>query len=345
MVSVSVVMPTYNTEVSILKEAVDSILCQTFKDFEFIIIDDGSTNESVDYLQSLQDKRIKLIRNPENLGITKSLNIGFREAKGKYIARMDSDDISLPKRFEKQFAFMEAHPDVIMCGSNVEYFNGSFSRKGKDRIKDMETYRISTLFINPGPRHPTAFFNRELLIRHQISYDENLPYAQDYALWVEISKRGIIRILPDVLLRYRYNPSSVTGMHREEQIRCHKATEKKLLQQLLGTITDAELDFHFHYCSGIFRDISINADVMRWIHRLIQANHCAGVYNQRKLVCFAYDKVVKKIIYLSFSQHMNYMSKIGMFFRYLPFPFALKASMGMCERSIFLALTRKQPDS
>ncbi len=341
MVSISVVMPTYNTEVSILKEAVDSILCQTFKDFEFIIIDDGSTNESVDYLQSLQDKRIKLIRNPENLGITKSLIIGFREAKGKYIARMDSDDISFPKRFEKQFAFMEAHPDVILCGSNVEYFDASFSRKSTDRIKDMETYRISTLFLTPGPRHPTAFLNRELLIRYHISYDENLPYSQDYALWVEISKHGKIRVLRDVLLRYRTYSSRVSISHREEQIRCHKVTEKKLLQQLLGTVTDAELDFHHHYCSGNFRDISINADVMRWIHRLIHANHCAGVYNQMKFVCFTYDKVVKKIIYLSFNHRMTYMSKIGMFFRYLPFPFALKASMGMCGRSI-LSLVRGQ---
>ena len=83
MVSVSVVMPTYNTEVPILQEAVDSILSQTFRDFEFIIIDDGSTNDSVIYLQSLQDKRVRLIRNPENLGVSKSLNIGFRAAQGK----------------------------------------------------------------------------------------------------------------------------------------------------------------------------------------------------------------------------------------------------------------------
>ena len=98
---ISVVMPTYNTEVSILKEAVDSILNQTFGDFEFIIIDDGSTNNSVEYLKSLQDQRVKIIRNDTNIGITKSLNIGLRAAKGKYIARMDSDDIAFPDRFEK----------------------------------------------------------------------------------------------------------------------------------------------------------------------------------------------------------------------------------------------------
>jgi glycosyltransferase involved in cell wall biosynthesis len=99
-------MPTYNTAIDVLREAVDSILKQTFQDFEFIIIDDGSTNGSIDYLQNLTDKRIKLIRNPYNLGITKSLNIGFQAAQGKYIARMDSDDIALPTRLEKQFVFI-----------------------------------------------------------------------------------------------------------------------------------------------------------------------------------------------------------------------------------------------
>ena len=122
MVSISVVMPIYNTPVSFLKEAVESILNQTFSDFEFIIIDDGSANEVKEYLEGLTDPRIRIIRNEKNLGITKSLNIGFHAAKGKYIARMDSDDVSLSERFEKQFMFMETHPDVIMCGTDVEEF-------------------------------------------------------------------------------------------------------------------------------------------------------------------------------------------------------------------------------
>ena len=149
MVQISVVMPTYNTPVDILREAVESILWQTFRDFEFIIIDDGSTNESVDYLNRLEDKRIRLIRNPENISITKSLNISFRAAQGKSIARMDSDDISLPTHFEKQYVFMERHPDVIVCGTNVEGF-GAEARITNERISDMEAYRIKALFAYPA---------------------------------------------------------------------------------------------------------------------------------------------------------------------------------------------------
>lgn len=120
MVPISVIMPVYNTPKDILNEAVKSILNQSFADFEFIIIDDCSDKaECKDYLESLYDERIRIIRNPQNLGITKSLNIGLRAASGKYIARMDSDDISLPRRLEKQYSFMEEHTDTLICGTSV----------------------------------------------------------------------------------------------------------------------------------------------------------------------------------------------------------------------------------
>ena len=123
-VEISVVMTVYNTETAILEEAVASILNQTFQDFEFIIVDDGSAGETADYLAEIErrDKRIRLLVNRQNLGIARALNCGLEAARGKYIARMDSDDISLPARFERQYSFMEKHPDVILCGSRVEYF-------------------------------------------------------------------------------------------------------------------------------------------------------------------------------------------------------------------------------
>ena len=116
---ISVVMPVFNTQIDFLKEAVESILNQSFREFEFIIIDDGTTDGSSQYLGSLSDPRIRIIRNERNLGITQSLNIGFSIAKGKYIARMDSDDISLPCRLQEQYNLMERHPEVIVCGSKT----------------------------------------------------------------------------------------------------------------------------------------------------------------------------------------------------------------------------------
>lgn len=341
MVSISVVMPTYNTEVPILREAVESILSQTFRDFEFIIIDDGSDNDSTEYLESLEDQRVRLIRNPQNLGITKSLNIGFKEAKGKYIARMDSDDIAVPVRLEKQFAFMERHSSVIACGSNIEFF-GAYSAVSHNRIKDMETYRITALFVNPGPIHPTAFFNRELLLRYRISYDEKLTYSQDYGLWVEISKYGKVCLLKDVLLRYRVHENQITYHQRNKQVQCAYMVLRKQLQGFLGDVSDEKLELHCRYSTGYYRDAVINDEMLNWFHRLITANNRLGLYDKRKFRFYVNDTVIKRTIYQSFGNNMNYLYRISMFFRYLPFPYALKAAAGMISRNSIRSITMRQ---
>lgn len=332
MISISVVMPTYNTPVAFLEEAVGSILSQTFSDFEFIIIDDGSTDDSRFYLENLQDERIRLIQNPENFGITKSLNIGFKAAKGKYIARMDSDDISLPTRFEKQFAFMERHSDVIACGTNAVIF-GAFSQKSIKRITDMETFRIEALFTNPGPLHSSAFFNRDLLSRYQISYNENLVYAQDYGLWVEIAKYGKVCILDEVLLKRRIHTRQISAAHREEQLECDLITQRKLLQELLGDISEDELRLHYKYSSWYSGDVSMNEEMLQWYQRLIKANDRKGIYNKLRFRRYVYNTVIKRLVYKSFKPGMNNIAKTAMFFKYIPLPYSLRAAAGMNARA------------
>src|SRR4051812_26679567 len=121
--TVSVLMAVYNGE-QYLREAVNSILSQTFKDFEFIIIDDGSTDRSPELLASYAraDSRVKLISRP-NKGLTKSLNEGLHAARGEFVARMDGDDISLPERFERQVSYLREHPEVVLVGSRVEFID------------------------------------------------------------------------------------------------------------------------------------------------------------------------------------------------------------------------------
>ena len=326
-------MPTYNTAVEVLQEAVESILNQTLQDFEFIIIDDGSTNDSVAYLQGLQDERIKLIRNPENLGITKSLNIGLRQAKGKYIARMDSDDISLPTRFEKQFKFMERHPDVIACGTQREYF-GAYQRVQLEKITDMDNYRISLLFINPGPTHPTVFFRHDMLIKHHIMYDEKLIYAQDYGMWSEICKFGRVCILEEVLLRYRTHKNQICKTHREKQIECDKITQEKLLRELLGNVSKEELDFHYFYSTGYYKEAKINQDVINWYQRLIQENKKKQIYHQRKFRRYIYRVILRRTIRQSFDVNTSFLNRAGMYFHYLPFGIALRTVIGERLRAL-----------
>ena len=283
-ISISVVMPVYNTPTGYVKEAVDSILGQTFGDFEFIIIDDGSTNGNAEYLDGIKDSRVRIIRNPKNIGITKSLNIGLEASRGKYIARMDADDISLPWRFEKQFLFMEAHPDVIMCGSRVSSMGVPAPKytPGLSFSCNMRRYRVTSLFRYPGPNHPTVFFNRELLLKNDLKYDERLIYSQDYGLYCLIAEMGKICILNDTLLVNRVHKDRITSAHRSEQIECDKVIKRKLLEELLGTITDEELDFHFH-CSAEYGKAIMTPGVISWYRRIRKANRRRGIYDCRML--------------------------------------------------------------
>ena len=325
---ISVVMPVYNTEIPILKEAVDSILNQTFRDFEFIIVDDCSGPAVGEYLQSLKDPRLRLIRNETNLGVTKSLNIGFQAAQGKYIARMDADDISLPIRFEKQFALMESHPEVIVCGANVEVFGARHQLPSGAPVAekpDMEAYRVKMLFVNPGPIHPTAFFSHEKLLRHHIQYDEKLNYAQDYGMWAEVSQYGEVWKIGEVLLRYRAHAGQVSSVHRQRQIACDQMTQKKLLTELVGPVTQEELDLHYVYSAGYIQDTVIISEIDRWYRRLLAANRKRGIYNQRKLKRYITENK-RRLIEQACGDHTPIMKKILLFFRYLPLISALRAT-------------------
>ena len=319
-IPISVVMPTYNTETEMLQQAVESILSQTFREFEFLIIDDGSTNDSVDYLNSLQDERIRLIRNPVNIGITKSLNIGLREAKGKYIARMDADDISLPTRFEKQYAYMEAHPDVILCGARVAFFHEDPSHPyGTSQVvsPDMEEYRVSMLFFNPGPYHPTALFRHRTMLEHHVTYDENLVYAQDYGMWETISRLGRVCVLPDVLLNYRLHEKQISKEHREKQFQCDREVKRRQLNALLGSVTEEELDLHCSHYPMFFPRAAMLSDISRWYNRLLKANKEKKIYRQKKLKQ-RIQKTKIKLVYQTIRQKkVSAIKKLWVFLRYV----------------------------
>ena len=339
---ISVVMATYNTELSMLKEAVDSILDQTFKDFEFIIIDDGSDNGSDVYLRSVRDGRVKIIYNPHNIGITKSLNIGFKHAKGKYIARMDADDISVPTRFEKEYDYMERHPDVIVCGSEtagVIDHTIVIDSKREHRPDNMEEYRVKLLFKNPGPIHPTAMIRHEPLITHNIMYDERLIHAQDYGLWEDLSHYGKIHVLKDILLYRRKHENQISVAKREVQIDCDKMTQKKLLKALLGNVTDEEVNFHYVHSSGYFADAVISPEAADWYDRLVRENENRHVFHRKYLKKYIIN-AEKKLVIHSFRSDMTFGSKIKTIFKYIPLFPGLEMIVGHMIRLIMMKMRK-----
>lgn len=223
---VTVLMPVYNGE-KYLQEAINSILEQTFTDFEFLIINDGSTDGSGEIIQSYHDGRIRLVRNETHIGLTPSLNKGIDLALGKYIARMDCDDISLPNRLEKQVIFMEFHPDVGVCGTWARVIDEKGDIKGK--VRSPARYAAGTLCWRPSPFiHPTCMIRTDLLMENK--YNPDYTHAQDYELWLRLCRKTSFFNIAQFLLLYRKHPGSITQSKREMQL----ASSYKAFSQFIG---------------------------------------------------------------------------------------------------------------
>jgi glycosyltransferase involved in cell wall biosynthesis len=212
MPSVTVLMAVYNGELY-LQEAIDSILNQTFQDFEFLIVNDGSTDRSRDIICAYNDPRIRLIDNENNLGLTPSLNKGWKLAQGEFIARQDADDISAPDRLAKQMAFLTAQPDIALVGTAYQEINaqGTFVSDGLLPC-DATEIRWGLFFYCPFAHSAVMF--RKRTVESQVGfYNESFSYAQDYDLWWRISRCLQVANIDDNLLQLRMNPSSMTATY------------------------------------------------------------------------------------------------------------------------------------
>ncbi|MHB8170330.1 MAG: glycosyltransferase family 2 protein [Thermincolia bacterium] len=220
---VTVLMPVYNGE-KYLGQAIESILAQTFTDLELLIINDGSTDGSKEIIESYEDSRIRLVNNEGNLKLIATLNKGFELAQGEYIARMDCDDISLPDRLAKQVAFMEAHPQVGVCGTWAHKIDSSGKIVGK--LKRPAGNKLEKFLWCPSPIiHPTAIIRNTVF--KTLRYDQAYRDAEDYELWLRVSKVTKLYNLKEYLLLYRVHPASVTSVHRDVQLQSsYKAFSK-----------------------------------------------------------------------------------------------------------------------
>jgi glycosyltransferase involved in cell wall biosynthesis len=202
---ISVIMPVYNSGLY-LKQAIDSILNQSFRDFELFVIDDASTDNSVSIIRSYEDNRIELIAKPKNTGYTDSLNLSIPRANGKYIARMDSDDIALPERFERQVHFMDHNPDVLIVGSAYKVIDSDFTYHppvGCEQVK------LNALMESPLA-HPTVLMRNEIFSQYGLRYNKHFEPTEDYDLWTRVLEYGKIDNLPEVLLHYRHHAIQVS---------------------------------------------------------------------------------------------------------------------------------------
>ena len=243
----SVIMPVYNAE-RYLAAAIDSILNQTYTDFEFIIIDDCSTDKSYLILQKYQakDKRIKLFRNAENYKQAYSRNLGIEQAVGSYIVFMDADDISLPERFTKQLNFMLLHPEVDISGVWYTAYNDDFSLvlyHQNDPVTHWEIVINMHLLRNA--------FAQYVIVKKSVFHDlrYNIKFAniaEDYELWLRVIDKGyILANLNEYLVNYRVYPQSSCHQFSNKVDNYIQEVHKKYLQQLFGDMyTDEIADVH-----------------------------------------------------------------------------------------------------
>ena len=282
---ISVVMSNYNTPIKYLKESVDSVLDQTYSNFEFIIIDDGSTDDSLEFIKSYDDPRIKLIINEKNIGLTKSLNKGLDAAQGEFIARMDSDDICYSERFEKQIEYMKEHTDTIVCGTWAELIDENNTPSNADwtckAINDMEQYRINLLFCNyPVIIHPSVIFNHDMLNKYGIRYNESCKYAQDYEMWVQCSKYANCFIIQESLLQYRMHDTSITCAKRDYQKECVFQIVQDQLRVFHLELPDDIKEAHIRFPKG---EAPYSSYFKKWIKHIINTNKKYQVYNHKKM--------------------------------------------------------------
>jgi len=231
MPKVSVLMPVYNGALY-LNESIDSILNQSFINFEFLIINDGSTDNSAFIINSYSDKRIRYIELKQNSGIINALNLGLEQANGDYIVRMDADDIAAPNRIEKQVFFMDEHPEVAVAGSAVEYFG---AKSGIMKVPVTHEEITWSLLFGASFFHPTVILRREILVGLGLyRYPTEYPHAEDYALWAELIGKTKFANLPDALLRYRFNSVSVSARHADIQRVMSLGIRRRVYSRLLG---------------------------------------------------------------------------------------------------------------
>jgi glycosyltransferase involved in cell wall biosynthesis len=291
MAELTVLMTVYNGE-AYLRETIESILNQTYGDFKFLILDNASTDSSREIIRSYSDPRIELTALPENIGQVAALNKGLDMIDTPLVARMDADDISLPRRFERQVAFMEKRPGIGVCGTYAIAFNG-----GKETLWQHPVHhddiKVRLLFEN-CLAHPSVMMRKAFFDRCELRYNELIGHSEDWELWQRASRHFYLANIPEVLVRYRVHSQSVSIQTLNRQ---------QPAAEMLDNSSLRFLDLAHHPLRQVHRDVAFetfNAGnrepeflyrVIQWFHELETANRKHHVYQEKALHRFLKERL------------------------------------------------------
>jgi glycosyltransferase involved in cell wall biosynthesis len=277
---VTVFMAVYNGG-KYIGEAIQSTLDQTFTDFELLIVNDGSTDDTLEVVSRFQDPRIRLEENQGNQGIFKTRNRGIAEARGKYFATLDSDDIAYPQRLERQVAYMEAYPDCVVCGGMARIIDAASKHLGNFEpptgMKALPSYLFfANCFINS-----TTIIQTDIL--RELSYRNDFEPAEDYDLFCRLSYVGPIANIEDTVVDYRVHPGNATERKAQAKLNGELLIIRQNMERM-GIVTDPEmLRLHHLFISKNFKESGFTlGDIERHLLLLKSQNREKGLYDHRQ---------------------------------------------------------------
>ncbi|MBK6984695.1 MAG: glycosyltransferase [Bacteroidetes bacterium] len=246
---ISVLMPVYNGQ-QYLAEAIESILKQTYKHFELLILDDGSSDNSESIIKGFEDSRIVYIKNETNKGLIFTLNRGIGLSKGTFIARMDADDVSVSTRFEKQILEFEKDENLVICGSFIKTF-GNGSEEYISHIPVTNAQILSSIFFVCPFAHPSVMIKKESLLQLNEFYREDYKHSEDYDLWSRLVFLGNSKNIPEFLLNYRIHDKQVSTVFEDHKYQSVSKIQTNLLSQFNIFPTAIESKFLLNLFKGI----------------------------------------------------------------------------------------------
>lgn len=302
-----------------MTDSVDSILSQTFTNYEFIIIDDGSTDNTWNMLNKYKDPRIRLYRNSKNVGLAISLNRGLMFARGDYLARMDVDDISAPDRIQKQKEFLDKHPGIALVGSWVKEIKSTGKKyRVVNYLTDPIVLRWRLLFVNSFAH--SSIMMRTSVARYMGGYSEKLLFVEDYDLWSRISFRWEITNIPEVLLIRRDLKEGISYLYREKQYENSNIIAKRNIYNIMGEQIDNEifekilLLYKYSHKILTVNDIS---ELYQYLRRIIYRFNIKYNYNKKYLIKKLNVEVATHIFFLITHNNTSLKQKVRMWIFWL----------------------------
>lgn len=281
---VSIVTTLYNSE-KYIADSIKSLQSQTYKDIEIIVVNDGSTDNSVNIVKKMvhEDARIKLFENPQNMGIPYTRNEGIKYSSGKYMAIMDSDDLSEPNRIEKQVRFLEDNPKSVAVGSFYKIIGEK--NKNKRTFVNEEDLKISLLFACPFV-NSTMMIRKEVLDETQTKYNEKYFVAQDYELWSNLIRLGEINIIPEKLAFYRWGHDNISkktlSSRAIERGKLIGNIKKSLLDYYNFTLTNTQVDIFINFFMEPNYSKKMNEKFIELYFELVKQNNVSRIFDKKR---------------------------------------------------------------